>query len=195
ALKRMEEGAMVGRILAELDGVLQQSGAAASALVQELANAASRGAQVMVYGVGREGLMMKALAMRLFHLGLRVSCVFDMTTPPISSHDLLLLSAGPGTFSSVEALASIARSCSARILLLTAHPSGPASFLADVVAHVPAQTMASDTASSPLSSSLLPMGSLYEGALFILFEMVILKLRDTLGVAPQDMRGRHTNLE
>ncbi|MCO5583505.1 hypothetical protein L7F22_037416 [Adiantum nelumboides] len=188
-----DEGATVRRILSELEGVLQQSGAVASLLVQEVEEAARRGAQVMVYGVGREGLMMKALAMRLFHLGLRVSCVFDMTTPPISSHDLLLLSAGPGTFSTVEALASVARSAGARVILLTAHSFGPARHHADVVAHVPAQTMATDNTASP--SSLLPMGSLYEGALFVLFEIVVLKLRDSLGVAPDEMRGRHTNLE
>ncbi|MCO5599274.1 hypothetical protein L7F22_053375 [Adiantum nelumboides] len=189
-----DEGATVRRILSELEGVLQQSGAVASLLVQEVEEAARRGAQVIVYGVGREGLMMKALAMRFFHLGLRVSCVFDMTTPPISSHDLLLLSAGPGTFSTVEALAAVAHSAGARIFLLTAHPSGPARHLANVVAHVPAQTMATDN-STASPSSLLPMGSLYEGALFVLFEIVVLKLRDSLGVAPDEMLGRHTNLE
>ncbi|KAH7290967.1 hypothetical protein KP509_30G071300 [Ceratopteris richardii] len=189
----MDDGQMVSSILKELGGVLRHSGEAAKVLTQEVADAAKRGSQVMLFGVGREGLMMKGFAMRLFHLGLRVSCIFDMTTPPISSNDLLVLSAGPGSFSTVEALASIARSANARVLLLTAQPSGPASRLADVVAHVPAQTMASDTSPSP--SSLLPMGSLYEGALFILFEIVVLKLKDALGVSSESMRARHTNLE
>eukprot|EP00250_Pteridium_aquilinum_P004332 c14551_g1_i1 orf=113-691(+) len=188
-----DDGAVVRRILGEMEGVLTQSGAAASLIVQEIAEATRREAQVMLYGVGREGLMMKGLAMRLFHLGLRVSCVFDMTTPPITSEDLLLLSAGPGTFSTVEALASVARLAGARVLLLTAQPSGPASHLAHVIAHVPAQTMATDDTTA--SSSLLPMGSLYEGALFVLFEIVVLKLRDALRVTPDDMRARHTNLE
>lgn len=187
-----DDGAVVRRILGEMEGVLNQSGTAAALVALEVAEAARRGAHLMLYGVGREGLMMKGLAMRLFHLGLRVSCVFDMTIPPISCEDLLLLSAGPGTFSTVEALASIARSSGARVLLLTAQPSGPASHLAHVIAHVPAQTMATDGISS---SSLLPMGSLYEGALFVLFEIVVLKLREALGVAPDDMRARHTNLE
>lgn len=185
------EGAVVQRILGEIESVLKQTNAAAL-VADEIAQAARRGgAQVFVYGVGREGLMMKGLVMRLFHLGLRAYCVGDMTTPPISVSDLLLLSAGPGAFSTVEALASVARSAGARVLLLTAQPDGPASRLAHVVAHLPAQTMANDTA----SSSLLPMGSLYEGALFVLFEMVVLKLGDALGVTPDAMRARHTNLE
>ncbi|KAL2518092.1 Sugar isomerase (SIS) family protein [Abeliophyllum distichum] len=51
-------------------------------LVEEIAAAASRNGKVFVYGVGREGLMLKALSMRLFHLGLATHCIFDMTTPP-----------------------------------------------------------------------------------------------------------------
>jgi 6-phospho-3-hexuloisomerase len=53
--------------------------------------------------------------------------------------------------------------------------------------------MANDT--GPSVASVLPMGSLYEGAQFLLFELVVLQLRDRLGVAPEAMRARHTNLE
>ncbi|KAG2296968.1 hypothetical protein Bca52824_043637 [Brassica carinata] len=63
-------------------------------LVTELAGVSRRGARVFLHGVGREGLMLKAFAMRLFHLGLSSHLVSDMTTPPISSPDLLIASAG-----------------------------------------------------------------------------------------------------
>jgi 6-phospho-3-hexuloisomerase len=39
------------------------------------------------------------------------------------------------------------------------------------------------------------MGSLYEGALFVLFEVMILKLRERVHVDPAVMRANHTNLE
>jgi 6-phospho-3-hexuloisomerase len=39
------------------------------------------------------------------------------------------------------------------------------------------------------------MGSLYEGMLFIVFEVMIAKLRTLLGVSPKVMRANHTNLE
>jgi 6-phospho-3-hexuloisomerase len=39
------------------------------------------------------------------------------------------------------------------------------------------------------------MGSLYEGAMFVLFEIMVLKLRDRLGATADEMRRRHTNLE
>ncbi|KAM0838750.1 hypothetical protein ACQ4PT_060762 [Festuca glaucescens] len=174
---------------------------ARSVLVSELAAAASRGGRVFVHGVGREGLMMRALCMRLAHLGLPAHCVGDVTAPPALSGDLLIASAGPGTFSTVDAICGVARDAGARVLLLTARPEGDfPGRQADVVAHLPAQTMADDedggaAAAQGSSQAKLPMGSLYEGAMFVLFEMVVLELARVLGQSPAQMRARHTNLE
>ncbi|KAJ1391069.1 3-hexulose-6-phosphate isomerase [Sesbania bispinosa] len=167
-------------------------------LVSELATVASQNGRVFLYGVGREGLMLKAFCMRLAHLGLSAHLVFDMTTPPIAGGDLLIASAGPGGFSTVDALCGVARSHGGRVLLLTAQPeTGSCVKHASAVAYVPAQTMADDAAAAKdvKSRPLLPMGSVYEGALFVLFEMVVYKLGEVLGEKPEAVRSRHTNLE
>ncbi|KAF5947639.1 hypothetical protein HYC85_013596 [Camellia sinensis] len=167
-------------------------------MVAEISGAAARKSQIFVYGVGREGLMLKALCMRLSHLGLSSHCVFDMTTPPISSSDLLIASAGPGGFSTVDAICGVARSNGARVLLLTAQPeSGSSVKYATVIAHIPAQTMADDGGGGGGGGSggLLPMGSVYEGAMFVLFEMVVFRLSEVLGESSEAIRSRHTNLE
>jgi 6-phospho-3-hexuloisomerase len=39
------------------------------------------------------------------------------------------------------------------------------------------------------------MGSLFEAAEMLVFELVVLKLRDRVGETPETMRARHTNLE
>lgn len=148
--------------------------------------------RIAVYGVGREGLQMKGLAMRLFHLGLPVSVVGDMTTPPLGKEGLLVTSAGPGYFSTVAGLMGAARLAGAKTLLVTAQPRGRCSELADLVLHLPAQTMADDQADRV---SILPMGSLFEGAQNVLFEVMILKLRERLKISPATMRNNHTNLE
>ncbi|KAK9103370.1 hypothetical protein Sjap_020624 [Stephania japonica] len=168
-----------------------------SVMVDELSAVASRKGRVFVHGVGREGLMLKALCMRLFHLGLPAHCVGDMTTPPIASNDLLIASAGPGGFATVDAICSIAKSSGARVLLLTAQPeSSSAAKFATAIAYIPAQTMADDDGeTSAAAVALLPMGSLYEGAMFVLFEMVVFKLTEILGQSPEAVRARHTNLE
>lgn len=148
--------------------------------------------QIALYGVGREGLQIKGLAMRLFQLGLKASMVGDMTTPHLGTGDLLIVSAGPGYFSTVDALMGVARKDGARTLVVTAQRDGPCAKAADLVLPIPAQTMADD---SGVAVSVLPMGSLYEGAQYILFEVMILMLRDRLGITPEAMRANHTNLE
>lgn len=149
--------------------------------------------KIVVFGCGRERLQVMGLAMRLFHMGLAVAVAGDMTTPLVGPGDLLLVSAGPGELATVQALQAIARKAGAGALLITAQPNGPAAQLADLVLVIPAQTMADDQGEH--RSSVLPMGSLYEGALFVLFEVMVLKLRTALNITPEAMRSRHTNLE
>ncbi|KAK9292854.1 hypothetical protein L1049_020835 [Liquidambar formosana] len=171
-------------------------------MVDEIAATASRNGKVFVHGVGREFLMLKALCMRLAHLGLSAHCVGDVTTPPISSLDLLVASAGPGGFSTVDAICGVARSNGARVLLVTAQPdSGSCATHATAIAHIPAKTMANDHddegdgGAEMRSRPLLPMGSVYEGAMLVLFEMVVFRLGEVLGESPEAIRSRHTNLE
>lgn len=163
--------------------------AALESMVGELAQAK----RVVCYGVGREGLMMRALAMRLYHMGLDAHVVGDMSCPPVGPGDLLVVSAGPGGFSTVDGLIGVARKAGARIACVTAQPGGSAPRAADVIFLIPAQTMANDQGAA--ATSVLPMGSLFEGAQYLAFELLVLALRDRLAVDPQAMRARHTNLE
>jgi len=147
--------------------------------------------RIACYGVGREGLMMRALCMRLMHLGLDAHVVGDMTTPPVGMGDLLVVSAGPGAFSTVLALLGVAHSAGARTVVITAQPDGEAAIAADTAIHIPAQTMADDRG----GGSVLPMGSLYEVAMLIFFDVVSIRLRDRTSQTMDGMRSRHTNLE
>lgn len=162
--------------------------ASLGALVAEIAAAR----RIVAYGVGREGLMMRALAMRLYHLGLDAHVVGDMSAPPVGPGDLLIVSAGPGGFSTVNGLIGVARAAGARTACVTAQPDGEAPKACDRVLVIPAQTMANDQGAT---GSVLPMGSLFEGAQYLTFELLVLALRDHLGADPAAMRARHTNLE
>lgn len=177
--------AATGEIGAALEAI---DPASASAMVEEIVSAR----RLALYGVGREGLMMKALAMRLYHLGLGAHVVGDMTTPPLGQGDLLIVSAGPGYFSTVAALVDVAASAGARTALFTAVPGGKIADRCDTVMVLPAQTMANDQGGA---TSVLPMGSLYEGVQFVAFELLVLMARDRLGLSPEAMRANHTNLE
>jgi 6-phospho-3-hexuloisomerase len=129
--------------------------------------------------------------MRLFHAGLDVHYVGDMTTPAVGPGDLLVLSCGPGRISMVEALAGVARRDGARVLYLTAQPRTPPAGLADRVVHIAAQTMADDRN----SAAVLPMGSAYEIALFVLVDLITNEVRRRRSESVEELRTRHTNLE
>ena len=162
--------------------------AGAKATVDAIASAK----RIALYGVGREGLMIKAFAMRLYHLGLDAHVVGDMTTPPLGVGDLLVVSAGPGMFSTVAGLVGVAQAAGAATLCFTAQPDAEIPGICDTVMVLPAQTMADD---SGAKTSVLPMGSLYEGVQFLACEILVLMLAQRLGVGAAAMRANHTNME
>jgi 6-phospho-3-hexuloisomerase len=77
-------------------------------------------------------------------------------------------------------------------MIVTAQPNGPVPRAADTVIELPAQTMANDRGGP---ASLLPMGSLYEAAQLVFFDLISILLREKTGQTPDQMRARHTNLE
>ncbi|MGV9293912.1 SIS domain-containing protein [Amycolatopsis sp. NPDC003676] len=169
------------------DAVRSVAPADLEAVVAELLHAR----RVVCYGVGREGLVTRGLAMRLFHAGLDAHHVGEMTCPAVGPGDLAVLSCGPGRLSTVAALAAVARDAGARVLCVTAQPELPPADQADRVLCVKAQTMADDHA----SAAVLPMGSAYEIALFVLVDLITNDVRRRRAESLGQLRSRHTNLE
>jgi len=175
--------------LADAAHVVERLDASAfEAFAQAIASAKT----IALHGLGREGLQMKGLAMRLFHLGLDAHVVGEMTTPPVGAGDLLIVSAGPGDFVTIAALMKIANDAGAKTAVVTAQPASNLAKSADHVLHIPAQTMADDQGAK---TSVLPMGSLFELSQMLVFELLALRLRDINGESAASMRKRHTNLE
>jgi 6-phospho-3-hexuloisomerase len=173
----------LGTVFARLDD------AQVDLVVEEIAKAR----RVVVFGGGRERLQIMGFAMRMFHMGLNAAVEGDMTTPAVGKGDLFLVTCGPGYISTAQALMGVAREAGARVLLITAQPDGRCAALSDQILLLPAQTMADDQGEK--KSSVLPMGSLFEGALFVLFEVMVLKLKTRLNISADAMRANHTNLE
>jgi 6-phospho-3-hexuloisomerase len=183
--------AIARQILDEIDFVLS------SVDMQEvdaLVNAIVTSHTVFVYGLGREGLVMKSFAMRLAHLGVPTGVVGDMTTPPIGQGDLFLVSCGPGYLATVDALVGVAGNAGARVAMITAQPAAALPRRADQLLVLPAQTMAQREPSQGSQGS-QAMGSAFEQALWILFDAVVPTLQARLHQTAEQMRARHTNLE
>ena len=176
--------------LAELGGVFDKLNDTDVDTACDMIAAAKK---IVVFGGGRERLQIMGFAMRLYHMGLAVAVEGDMTTPPVGKGDLFIVTCGPGEISTALALMGVAKQAGAKILFISAQPKGRGAAYADFVLLLPAQTMADDQGDKKTST--LPMGSLFEGALFVLFEVMILKLVKKLAIKPDAMRANHTNLE
>lgn len=156
-----------------------------------LVNAAPR---IFVAGAGRSGLCMRSFAMRLMQIGKTVYMVGETTTPSIVTGDLLILGSGSGQTASLLVMTKRARHEGAKVLLFTAEVSSPLADLADHRVIVPAPAhRSSGEGVKPLS--IQPMGTLFEQALLISSDALIMGLMQETGVNAAQMSERHANLE
>ena len=149
--------------------------------------------RIVCYGVGREGLMMEAIAMRLMHAGFSSYVVGEMVTPPVRPGDVFWASAGPGHFPTVETLLHVARGAGGRIVVVTAQPERARQMPVDALIHLPAQTMVDVEAGA--GSSVLTMGTPYEAALLLFGDLLVLRLLELTNQKREDMYTRYTNMK
>ncbi len=147
---------------------------------------------IVLMGVGREGLATRALTMRLMHLGLKSHWVWDDTTPAIGPGDLFLFTSGSGEIGHIHYVAEQAKAAGATLAMVTGSRSGKTSPLADLVLWIPASVY---KGKDDVVSSIQPMGNLFEQSLLVTFDVMVMLLREKIGVAPAEMSGRHRNVE
>ena len=162
---------------------------AVAALLQSLQDAE----HIFVTGKGRSGLQMRSFAMRSMHLGLQTFVVDDVTTPGIRTGDLLLIGSGSGQTPSLVGYAQQAKKIGAKLAVITADLSSSIALQADVLLLLPAPTPKSQKKST--SQSIHPMGTLFEQALGLFNDLVILLFMEQLDMDAETMFTRHANLE
>ena len=137
---------------------------------------------------------MRALGMRLMHLGKTVYVVGETTTPSIAAENLLILGSGSGRTAGLLTLAGKARRQQAKILLFTTDATSPLAELADFRVVIPAPSFRAFEEVRGLMS-MQPLGTLFEQSLFILCDSLVLGLMQRTGIVADQMLQRHTNLE
>lgn len=138
---------------------------------------------IVVIGAGRMGLMCKAFAMRLNHLGLKGYFLGDSNVPRIGMGDLLIVASSSGETQTIYDLVYIARKTGTAILLITTKPHSRMGRLADSLVEMP--TIESNQ----------PMKTEAEHWLMEYFDNLVLELMEKLGETSESMWERHTNLE
>lgn len=178
-------------IVRELEGLVSAA-ALISEQVDAFAKRAAEARRIFVAGAGRSGLMGKAFAMRLMHLGLTAHVVGESTTPGIGSGDILVLGSGSGETGSLISMAEKAQRAGASVLLVTIHPGSSIGRLADEIAALPA---AAKEAAASSAVTVQPMGSLFEQGLLIFYDAVVLRLMELKEMDGPAMYASHANLE
>ncbi|MEG0778832.1 MAG: SIS domain-containing protein [Oscillospiraceae bacterium] len=148
--------------------------------------------RIFLLAGGREGLASKSFAMRLVHLGKQAYWIWDDTTPAINPGDLMICACGSANVGHENYITQQAKNAGARLALLTPSAQGYIMDIADIVVHVPA---AAFNAVGDFVPSQQLMGNLFEQTLFILYDILVMMLREELGVQVSEMVARHRNVE
>jgi len=157
--------------------------------VEKLTGVLLRSRRTFVAGTGRSGLMARALAMRLMHLGLEAYIVGETAPPALQQGDALVVASGSGETSSLIAIVERATGLGAFVATVTSAPRASIARMADLVIEIALPEMPDRL------RSIQPLGSLYEQCTLLLFDSIALELMQRTGTSADVMRKRHANLE
>ncbi len=159
--------------------------------------------RIFVCGSGRSGLVARAFAMRLMHLGYQVHVVGETITPPVSSEDLIIAVSGSGETTLPLTIAGIAKAKNAGVVAVTSFLDSPLGGLADQVVTIPGRMR--QTENEPVDhlereargdhAPLTPMGTLFEIGAMAFLDGVVAELTSRKGLAEHVLEEHHTNLE
>lgn len=169
--------------------------------VKLLESAYREGRRVFVVGVGRSGLVGRAFAMRLMHLGFSAYVVGETVTPAAGEGDVLVAISGSGRSAAVVAVAEVAKNLGVRVVALTSYPDSALAKLADMVVVIPGRTKVSHEDRWEvrqllgLHEPLAPLGTQFELVAQVFLDSVVSELMARLGKDEEDLREYHANVE
>jgi len=169
--------------------------------VETLVDAYRRGAKVLVMGAGRSGLVGRAFAMRLMHLGFNVYVLGETITPSIGEGDIVVAISGSGRTQLIVTAAEAAKKVKAKIVAITSYPDSPLGRLADIVVEIPGRTKTAPDIDYfarqilGIHEPLAPLGTLFEDTALAFLDGVVVELMHRLGKNESDLRAKHANIE
>ncbi|HPY59483.1 MAG TPA: 6-phospho-3-hexuloisomerase [Methanospirillum sp.] len=170
-----------------------------SHFIQELLNAR----RIYVMGAGRSGLVAKAFAMRLMHLGMISYVVGETITPALQRGDLIVVLSGSGKTRTIMEIVQTAKEIGGRISLITSNSESPIGKIADTLViiesvrdSIPDESMEYDTRQMlGEHRSFAPLGTLFETAAMTFCDAVISRLMEITKTDESALKDRHANIE
>ena len=148
--------------------------------------------RIFVIGEGRSGLMAKAFAMRLMHLGAESYVIGETITPAIHKEDMLVAISGSGSTHHVVWTAQKAKEEGVVVQVISATKEGELAKFADSLIFVPAATKFRHKGEA---SSMQPLGSLFDQSAHIIFDALCMKYAIEKQVSQSESFKMHSNLE
>ncbi|MGQ9722877.1 MAG: 6-phospho-3-hexuloisomerase [Candidatus Jordarchaeum sp.] len=171
-------------------------------LVELLVNGLKDNRRIFVIGAGRSGLVVRAFAMRLMHLGFEVFVVGETITPAVTEKDILIAISGSGRTKLVVESSRIAKTnVGATLVVLTSYPDSPLAQLADLVVEVRGRTKVTEQNDyiqrqiKGEHSPLTPLGTLFESTVSAFLDGLITELMEKTGKEEKDLQERHAVIE
>lgn len=157
-----------------------------------LIDAIQKNKRVFCYGLGRAGFSMKAFTMRLMHMGREVYFLTETITPNFGPGDLFIVSSASGETAQLVALAKKARQLGGAVAVLTTNRRSTITEFVDVIVQINAP---SKNQKDSAFRSAQPMASLYEQALLVIADALVMKMAAESGAPESELFKRHANLE
>ncbi|OPX72740.1 MAG: 3-hexulose-6-phosphate isomerase [Methanoregulaceae archaeon PtaB.Bin108] len=159
--------------------------------------------RIYVMGAGRSGLVAKAFAMRLMHLGFSSFVVGETITPAMSADDLMVVFSGSGKTKTVADISETAKEIGARLALISSNRESRIGRIADIIVIIEHQRdeVKDDGAEFEIRQmmgehkSFAPLGTLFETAAMIFADAVISRLMEIIKIDEKELKDRHANIE
>lgn len=157
--------------------------------------------KALILGAGRSGLVGRAFAMRLMHVGIDVYVMGETITPAIGEGDIVIIISGSGSGAMSTTAAHMAKRLGSLIFAVTSYPDSELAQISDhviVVSGREAVAEESDYQSRQLlgeHESLAPMGTLFEDACMVFLDGLIAELMIRLEVSEVSMKKKHSTIE
>ncbi len=148
--------------------------------------------RLFVTGEGRSGLMAKAFAMRLMHLGFVVYVIGETTTPAAVAGDTLVAVSGSGTTVGTVRVAEQVSRIGGHVLALTTEPASALGVLAEQSLILPAATKYRKPDESP---TVQPLSSLFDQTSHLVLDAIVLHLARLRGIDNSRAATNHANTE
>jgi 6-phospho-3-hexuloisomerase len=170
-------------------------------MIESLMAVRKNNRKLLVVGAGRSGLVGKAFAMRLMHLGFNVYVMGETITPSVGEEDFVLIISGSGSTTLPVTVANMSKKLGANVLAITSHKDSPLGKTADVVVTVLGREMIAredEYNTRQLKGeheSLAPMGTMFEDSCMVFLDSVIAELMGRLKITEESMKTKHATIE